>query len=267
MRHVIMILFAIDRYIHGGPIIKSHQWIDIRFDLFQKFTLRSILNQYHDDFDLWVVCDKNNRDYVAQLPWHRKVELIFDRGEQRTYEIDDDWLTISRLDSDDLYHLSTLQTIRDLSERKKRVDKVASFSFGQNLLWDRNYGFIGKHIRKLPTPFTTRIFSKDMYKDWDKFKQAAFVAHAAPMRRLLGTEMLPDKNKVCVVKHGTNTRELKQSKNPTSYSPRQLTSEADITDPDRIAQILHEYGVLRQDTLLKPDWEFRDNRFRHRNAT
>lgn len=265
IHHVIQVNFDCDR---TPPLPIDKRWLDLRFDLFHKLTLSSILNQpRHDDFEVWLMCGKSHQEYTSALPWHEKVHLIYDGGKARIAEIDTPWVSVSRIDSDDLYHEAAFDAIRQEVQRRRDPKKVVSFMFHRNVVWNQIYGFIGRHDKlcKIP-PFITRICPRGVYRDSVTFREILFVPHGWRMRSLLKPVMLDDLGRHCIVTHGVNTNRWKRGLDPVVFDRNRIEdskkSGAILTeDPKEIVQMLAEYGISREYALDRSGWRYVDGRF------
>ncbi len=265
MRHILTTFFDHDR---KADVIPDTDWIDIRFKIFHEYTLKSMLNQTFGVPEIWVFCGQKFKEYTKSLPWDKRVRPIYDLGKERLEEIEDEWITVSRIDSDDLYHKSALFLINKRSMERRRKDVVTSFIFRRNLMWNQIYGFIGYHLRLCaPPPFVTRTYHKPIYKNWRRFLPTIIVSHGRKMREYLRPELLDDEWVFCIVKHGTNTNQLKRGVDPVMYTAQDIeTAKRNgairTVDPDEIYEILKDYGVSRELSESMPQWIFRDGKMK-----
>jgi len=211
-------------------------------DLFHKFTLRSLLNQTFDKFEIWVMCGQNNREVTAAYEWHPRCMVMYDKGQRRLEEMDARYLAITRIDSDDLFHKDA---INEVSENVVATDKPEVLIFRKNLVWDRNNKYIARHIRKSP-PFFTRIYPKDLYKDWKFFEGTHFKEHGRVAKR--AREL--SENKVCVVKHEQNAS--LRGKNPDMFNSmseiRRIHRDKFVTaNRDNMIKILEDFAINEAD--------------------
>jgi hypothetical protein len=220
-------------------------WIRERIDIFQRFTLASLLNQSFKDFEICLLCGLRNRAITEAVDWHPRVNVIYDRGRTFVSKIKDDYLAISRIDSDDLYRRDALEVIDRATE------------IGKN----------GLHYRMCqPPPFVTRVYPRKVYKDWSELSMTLFLQHGQRTWAQVPLLDLP-RHLVCVVKHGTNFHQVKQKLNPIEFTPDKIAEEQRrqrivATEDNEVRKILARYGMT--DALIdEAPLIYRDGEFNH----
>jgi len=242
VQHVVAIY--LDWEVEGMPL--EEKWVQERMPLFRDTTLKSILNQSFSDFEIHLLCGTKYRKLTESFPWDDRVRLVYDKGQSFLQELDADYLAITRIDSDDLFHKDAM---KEVSEELILTDKMEGLLFRQNLLWDRLTGMIGKHIAPAP-PFFTHIYPKALYKDWKYFCSTHLVDHGRAGRGLAIKEL--SINRVCVVKHDTNISIVRKDIKRSAVTAKQLKKYKEsgkfVTDDlVEMQEILKDYAVEAND--------------------
>lgn len=253
--HVIWVPFSIDR----ASKASDPEWVRNRIQLFEDYTLQSILNQsFDDDFRILLICGQRHRAITDAHNWHPKVVVAYDEGREYIATIKSEFLAQSRIDSDDLYHRNALACVHKFVQWHRDPARLTGLVFRENLYWSRLQTFIGKHVRMCsPPPFTTRIFPKKLYQDWDQYRALTYVGHGVATYKLF-TPVPMDPNMVCVVKHGLNFSHVKRGQNPSYATSAQmqefLRKGVVITNKlNEVQKILADYGVTPE-RVTAPLW-------------
>lgn len=231
----------------------DESWVEKRIAFFERYTLRSILAQNFSDFRLFLLCSEKRRSLTSRHQWHDKVELHYDLG-RSAYEggIDSDYVSITRIDSDDLFHTTAMEDVRRNQLQTKRRECLI---FRKCLRWDMVNRYLGTYHRGAP-PYYTHIFPKALYKDWHCMLSQHFLTHGKAGGRLPDTIELP-KYKVCVVKHDLNHQIIKPGAKynyrPPPDRKTELANEFMEYDRKKIIRSLADFGVREQDIALAED--------------
>lgn len=223
---------------------QSEDWVKERLEFFQKYTLRSLQNQTFPDFRIFLLCGKTFKHITSKWALPRKVEIVYDNGRQKYQEIDTDYVSITRIDSDDLYHKWAMENVKDnlilSSQRECLIFRVGwSWVMVDNYLLQRQ--------RPSP-PFYTHIFPKTMYRNWQQFQAEHFVGHGQAGGRLSATKEL-NKFRHCVIKHASNVSAVNKGLVPARLSPEALVvtkkkfGDKIILVPDKVKDILSDFGM------------------------
>ena len=236
-----------------GKLVSSFDdgWVRSRIHLFEKTTLRSLRAQSFKDFSIWVLCSDRSSGPIYEHKWPDDVSVFFDKGQVAIRQINADYLSITRLDSDDLYHRKVMETIAASQHQSGHRECLI---FRKGLEWDRPNRFIHNWERISP-PFFTHIFPSAIFKDWQKYKAQHFVDHGQAGGLLPGTIEVP-KNLCCVVKHEKNHRYKRRRKGYKIY-PKEDIAKFKMTDgyifsKEKIADIMEGFAFPRGETLR--DW-------------
>lgn len=238
---VISIPFDIPR--GDGKLTK--EWIVERLDIFNNFTLQSFNNQTDKDFEVWLRCNPENKNLTQNYPFDGNVKVIYDRAKSELEKINTEYLMISRMDSDDLYHKDAIKLMKE-----KAVffgDNRRTFmAFRKCYDWDRVNGFIHTYYVTAP-PFTTQILPRIYYKDWNLFCKSFYRRHGALGGKAKNVVVLPD-YKVCVHRNNLRCGYLFRGKKPPKYSKEWMKEKFEqgrilaYTKEDKI-KILSDFGV------------------------
>ena len=223
-----------DRHVKG--LEQTPVWCRYRIKLFEEFTLRSLLNQNFRNFRIFLICGERNREMKESHDWHPKVELCYDTGRKKYDEIEADYVSITRVDSDDLLHRDALTEIRDsLIFSEKRECLV----FLKHWLWSVPAGLLAHRTYHDPAPpYYTHIFPRKIFKDWPEFDRQHNVGHGHAGGDLCGTKALSPW-KVCVVKHWANTGRIKRGK------PLVTNRKGSNKNGNGMFKVLQDFGIQR----------------------
>ena len=224
--HIVQIFLDIERpnsdvYNLDLPL----QWVKNRVELFNNFTLPSLLNQTFQDFRIFLICGNKHRAYTSKLKWHKRVELCYGKGEEGTIttdpgypepglkveefgNIDTDYIAITRLDSDDMFHRDAMADVRD---NVVMTEARSCLIFRKYLVWDRVNQLAYPIHHKPSPPFYVHVFPKIVYKNYAEFASQHFVNHRYAVPRTSATKELPS-DRVCVVHHKSNISRIKKNK-------------------------------------------------------
>ena len=104
---------------------KSKEWMEHRIELFEKYTLPSILRQTNKNFT-WVLCfdERTPNDIICKYDYLDNVEIFWDRPKywMKTKPPETDWVITSRIDNDDYYYPNFVEDIqREFINRKMEM--------------------------------------------------------------------------------------------------------------------------------------------------
>lgn len=221
----------------------SEDWIKMRLEFFQAYTLRSLQRQSFQDFRIFLLCGKRFKEITSAWSLPANVERCYDRSRQKYKEIDTDYVAITRLDSDDLYHKDAMKDVRDnliLTSRRECL------IFRTGWTWDMMNRFILPRYRLSP-PFYTHIFPKSIYRCWQQLQDEHFMGHGRAGGRLAETVELP-KGRHCVIKHNGNVGAYNREVAGAVISEAEIEKlkkkhAAMISDPAEIEKILADFGI------------------------
>lgn len=283
--HIVQIFLDIERpnsdiYNLDLPL----KWVKDRIKLFNQFTLPSLLNQTFQDFRIFLICGNKHKAYTSKLKWNKRIELCYGKGEEGTIttdpgypkpglkieefsKINTDYIAITRLDSDDVFHCNAMADVRD---NVIMTDERRCLIFKKYLLWNTvNRYLYPVHHKKSP-PFITHIFPKAIYKKYSKFAEQHFLSHRFAGGKLSETVELPA-DRVCVVNHEGNISRIKKNRRLTllNKEERDELKEKEssyIYDVGGMSRILRNFAVSKDDIqgddakeiAILPTWEKAD---------
>lgn len=242
---IVEIFFSFDR--PPGEAQLNPEWINQRFEIFQKYTLPSLLNQSFQDFRIFAICGNKHKTITENFPWHPKVETYHVRGEDRLafpkrmrpaskvagYDtIDTEHIAITRIDSDDLFHKDLMAEIK---ESVFIDDKRSGMIIKQYVIWDILRHFILFQMRAQSSPFFTHVFPHSIYKNWNDFIEQHYVNHRYADADLSTTKEITG-FKVCHIRHDHNISDIKKGRTVHWKGVR-------ITDKTIIAERLMDFGI------------------------
>jgi hypothetical protein len=217
-------------------VLLPFSWVQDRVKVFNQFTLRSLLRQTSQDFHIFLICGRRHKAYTSSLPWHKRITLIYPTGDDRigatlTYsprfkdaiptlhiqellDFETDYVAISRLDSDDMYHKEAMAEIQGTSKLVYKEGLRTRLLFRMFWKWHRMDRILEQQ-REASPPFYTHIFPREVYQDKHTLQGLHFNNH-----RFLGgsrDEAIElSSNKVCVLSHEQNISRIKRGR-PLRY--------------------------------------------------
>ena len=153
------------------------EWVEHRLKLFHDYCLKSILNQTEQDFELWVFCGECYKDLTKSYNWHPRIKVIHNLEiflKDYLVKCDEDYLTIARIDSDDMYHKHALKAIKE--NLVKNPNDFTRMAFRKVYSWDRWSNVMGKYHQSHPPQFV-HTMPKKLYKDFEYFMKFHFTKH------------------------------------------------------------------------------------------
>ena len=199
-----------------GSAVLDDQWLENRFELFEKFCLPSVENQSNQNF-IWVVffdtdTPEKFRDRIQQISKnHKNFQTLYINGiveladSFKTYiisqlEHDDQFILTTRLDNDDIIHRDFIQTIQNLS--KKNGESLIDLRKGYQVNIVKKNAEIRKYNYAF-NPFISVLENRNhfetiisrMHSEWENHEHIAIYNQKA-----LWIELVHQKNKVNAVK-------------------------------------------------------------------
>lgn len=170
-------------------------------ELFNRFTLPSLLNQTFQDFKIFLICDNKYRQIAEKKKWNKRITLCYGTDNEEFLKFDSDHVAITKLDVGDLFHQEAMSNIKDAVVRHALLfDKGECLIFHNYLCWDRVNQFIYSVCHELPSPFTTHIVPKKIYKNRKEFTKPYFVSHS----------LEAPSDIACIIKHEQDPLQVKK---------------------------------------------------------
>jgi len=217
--------------------LRSDAWVNERIRIFKKFTLQSLLNQSFNNFRIFLFCGQRFRHITESFDLGTdRVERMYDYGRQSYQEIEADHVSIMRIDSDDLFHRSTMRQIYGLV-----LDGRQFFSARQMIQWNILHNFIS-NIKVIVSPFTNHLIPKKIYKNFNELNERQFQGYrSAP-------ELLKHRS-VCIIRHRQNVtwQRIGKDQGSQNYLRQEMAKRKYfIRNRNAIIQILSRYGVRKE---------------------
>lgn len=264
--HIVQIFLDIERPSRNKYNLDlTEEWVKYRIELFNKFTLPSLLNQTFQNFRIFLICGNKHKKLTSAHKWNKRIELCYGKGRSGTIttapgydkpglrieefgKINTDYGAITRLDSDDMLHREAMM---DVHNNVRLSNKMDILIFRKYLYWDRVNRYVVPVHHKPSPPFIIHIFPKNIYKDYDKFASLHFIHHRFTGGRLSSVTELPA-NRICVINHQQNISRVKRNKklNVLTLAERKtlgVNSDAYILDKSRMLGILRDFCINPED--------------------
>jgi len=243
---VVEVFFSFDR--PPGEVQVTGDWVRERFKIFEKYTLASLLNQSFNNFRIFVLCGKKHEAITRNLPWHEKIEVCHVSAEKESsnpkrmrpaskvdgYDsIDTDYVSITRINSDDLFHKDLMAEIRDSISLN---GNASGLFMRRYVVWDIMKHYITyREILSRCSPHYTHVFHRSIYKYWDSFIKWHYVNHRFAVADLSDTKEIPGW-KACEVRHAFNISDIRRGYIADLEGDK-------ITDKAEMNKIIEPFGV------------------------
>jgi hypothetical protein len=201
--------FIVKTYFDKREGIKDDAWLRRRIELYKKYTLASLMSQTYQNFKIWLCCGEGLQDVMKPL----KAEMpnaVFTYGEHFTNGIHReerfkmngcDRVAIMRIDSDDVYRYTAIQTVREYMANLKVTDEPQVLLYQVGYLYDINDQRLGIY-RKNSSPFHTLMFAVPDFMSPSRYYPKFCGDHSKVADRYK-FHVLPQKQ-FCVLVHGDN---------------------------------------------------------------
>ncbi len=208
----------------------TKEWIDNRIDIFHKFTLQSFKKQTNQDFLTFVNYDPVTEELVKEslsryeaLPKNILFVTPLQFREKLAQCIKDyKYLYLVRLDSDNMYHKTYMQQLRDY--RPKKTTEVLISQNGY--VYDSNQDILVEYYQPSP-PFYAYIYK---VKDYLNGKRYTGIKGHGAIIKVLAHEIMQKRNYV-VLLHSSNYHNTTQL----------LKHKKVITDKNEARKIMEEF--------------------------
>ena len=228
----------------------SAEWTRNRIEFFQEWTLKSLHNQSFQDFRIFMLCSKESKPLIDSYTWDTNIEHCYDYGKASYEALDTDYVSITRLDTDDLLHRDALKTIR---ENLVLSDKVETMFFADYFRWLFHHDCfvrIADPFKDPPawSPSYTLVFPKAIYKNWENIRQHWFVV-APEIFANSDVKILPS-DMVCQIRIKESTHHRIHREDPLQKArleeELQIASrfERTIFSSNERIEILKKFGIF-----------------------
>jgi len=115
----------------------SAEWSKQRIKFFRKWTLKSLHNQSFKDYTILMFCREESRKLIEAYEWDDNIRHCYDYGDQAFSEIDTEFVSITRMDTDDLFHRRGMELVAENFLKTKTQEKLL---FSDYYEWLCNHG-------------------------------------------------------------------------------------------------------------------------------
>jgi len=227
------------------------EWVEHRLKLFHDYTLKSLLNQTEQDFEIWVFCGQCYKATTSAYNWHPRVKVIY--GVEEFFRnflsiFNEEYITIARIDSDDLYHKNAFKVIKENLVKNKNKDTKMAFCTMYS--WHRINNIIKRYHQRHP-PCFVHTFPKKLYKDFNYFKKVHLSKHVGASH---DSKELPEYH-FCETIHDQSWTRQKRHGWSKSYVEKVVSEELKLDylkhkkllaiDKEGLYNILKDFGVKK----------------------
>ena len=220
--------------------VRSAGWSRKRMRIFRDFTLRSLMNQDLDNFDILLFLNPRFKKIHDEFDLPDRVIKRYDDGKKwYTKEIDSDYVIVMRIDSDDLFREDMLEkvVIGAKFDKEKRTCRV----WKKVIQWNAHHKFISNYT--LPrSPFCAHVFPRKVYSNWERMKVEQFMDYKSCPDQ-------PQERLICIVRHGGNVTFPRIGKNMYSrryYEEEMIKRNGIVRDPVEMRKILKRFGIPKE---------------------
>ena len=148
----------------------SAEWTKKRIEFFQEWTLKSLRNQSVQDFRVFMLCSEKSKSLIGLYDWDANIEHCYDYGEAKFAALDTDYIAMTNLDSDDLFHKDAIKIIQENLILSDKVERLLTSDYYRWLFHHNCFIHITDPLKvdtKLCvrwSPCWTLIFPKAEYK-------------------------------------------------------------------------------------------------------
>lgn len=235
--------------------VHSMEWIKKRIDFFREWTLKSLRNQSFKDFRVFMLCSEKSRPLIDSYNWDANIEHCYDYGKANYEALDTDYVAVTRLDSDDLFHKDAMQIIRDNLILSDRIEKFFISDYYRWLFYHDCIIHVENPLAiEKWSPSYTIVFPKSEYKDWSVVKKNLFVFIKKTCANP-GDNILPP-DLVCMIRTKESTHHAIWKEDPLHKDrlERELGSAKKhgrkVTfSSDEHIEILKDFGISKEQYL------------------
>jgi len=228
------------------------EWVKHRLELFNNYCLQSILNQTEQDFDIWAFCGECYKDITSNYKWHPRVRVVYNHDEfikDFAAKTNEDYITLARIDSDDLFYKDALKSIKENLVKDPNI--ITQLAFRTLYSWNRFSNVISRYHQSHPPCFVHTV-PKKLYKDFDYFKRHHFTKHVGGSHN---AKTLP-KFYVCETRHDQSWTIRKRHDWSKSYRHDVMSEEEKLhrfkngklfaIEKEGLYNILKDFGIKKE---------------------
>lgn len=238
--YYVLILFNI-KMPHLGNNIHP-VWLDYRLDIFQRYTLRSLLNQTDSRLRIWMICSPESESILMPKveTLRRKdammdrVHFVFDVDEACSHiEENKEPIYFLKIDSDDLYHKNVVEKARYTLDP---LDGISMLMFDDGYIYNLTTRKLSTYVRwSMPTiavKFSLGLFNADNFR-------SRCICDLTKVRRRFNPIIISGRL-VCCLDHEMNLHADPRRK---GIEMKHRTGESAFNYQERVPAILSEFGV------------------------
>ena len=219
-------------------------WLDYRLDLFQRYTLKSLINQTDGIFRVWMMCLEESEDILMpkieiakkKNPMMGVVHFIFDEQVACNRLKDHTEPTyFLKLDSDDMYHKNTIRKTRQILGPPRFISMIM---FCDGYIYDihskKMTTFVQWSPPNIAVKYTPGTFNRESFHKY-------CMGNISKVRERLKPITLSGRM-VCCLDHDMNLHSDPRRK---GVELEKRAGQDAIVHQDKIPGILKEFGVER----------------------
>lgn len=151
----------------------TKKWIENRLDIFEKYTLQSLINQTNQKFDVYLSCESVTIPIINEclsrrtsLPVNIHFNTISNIHKEIIQDMGNyDYLYHIRLDSDNLYHKDFIQKLYDYKPKDDTQVIISQYGY----VYDIRDGSLAPYYQYSP-PFYAYIYKKQDFLNGFRYR-------------------------------------------------------------------------------------------------
>lgn len=244
--YYILILFNIKMPELGNNIDPT--WLDYRLDIFQRYTLKSLVNQNDCVFRVWMTCLEESEDILMpkievakkKNPLMAIVDFVFDEkvtcGRLAKHNKP---IYFLKLDSDDMYHRNTIKKTKEiLGPYATTLDKLPIIMFCDGYVYDirtkKMTTFMQWSPPNIAVKYTPGTFNRQSFHEY-------CMGNITKVRARLNPIIINDQM-VCCLDHDMNLHGDPRRK---GVELEKRAGQGMAIHQDKVPGILREFGVVQ----------------------
>lgn len=238
--YYILILFNIKMPELGNN--KDSDWLDYRLEIFQRYTLPSLINQNDGIFRIWMICEKGSEDILMpkievakkKNPMMGVVHFVFDEQAVCDRLIDHtEPIYFLKLDSDDMYHKNTIRKTR---KTLGPLNDISMLMFCDGYIYDIHSKKMTTFVQWSPPNIAVKYAP-------GTFNRKSFLKHCicnlTKVRHRFNPIILNDRM-VCCLDHDMNLHSDPRRK---GIELERRVGQSMAVHQDKVSGILREFGA------------------------
>ena len=220
----------------------NSRWLDYRLDIFQRYTLRSLISQTDGIFRIWMICEEGSEDVLMpkvevakkKNPMMAIVDFVFDEQAACNPLLENQQpIYFLKLDSDDMYHKNT---VRKTKEILSPLSGTPMLMFCNGYIYDIRTGRISEFEQWSPPNIAVKYdpgtFTVDSFRSRCRCNITKVRDRFHP---LLNVDRM-----VCCLNHKMNLHSDPRRK---GMEAGKRMGQRDYPHQERVPAILKEFGI------------------------